>query len=225
MKILLVEDDRKGAIILRKGLEEEGYNVDLAIDGLEAEAALGRQAYDLVILDWLLPGKPGIDVCRDLRRHDATTPVLMLTALDAVEDRIEGLNTGADDYLTKPFAYWELLARINALLRRSAGVRQGLIRVADLTIDPASRRVTRGWRAIDLTTREYEILSALARHAGVVVDKDRLVECIRNEDFGNASNLVEVYISRLRKKIDQGAPVALIRTVRGRGYCLSGELG
>lgn len=103
MKILLVEDDRKGAIILRKGLEEEGYNVDLAIDGLEAEAALGRQAYDLVILDWLLPGKPGIDVCRDLRRRDATTPVLMLTALDAVEDRIEGLNTGADDYLTKPF--------------------------------------------------------------------------------------------------------------------------
>jgi DNA-binding response OmpR family regulator len=220
VRILLVEDDRKGALILSRGLEEEGFTVDLAADGGEAEEALRAVGYDLVILDWLLPGKKGIDVCRDLRRRDASTPVLMLTALDAVEDRIEGLDTGADDYLTKPYAFWELLARIRALLRRSTHTRQALLTVADLTIDPVAHVVTRGGRVIDLTEKEYEILSALAGHAGTVVTRTELTGLFRGEDTENVSNLLDVHVSHLRKKIDGGASTPLIRTERGRGYCL-----
>ena len=223
MRILLVEDDRKGARILSSGLEEEGFTVDLAADGSEAEAALGTVDYDLVILDWLLPGKQGIEVCRDLRRRDASTPVLMLTALDAVEDRIEGLDTGADDYLTKPYAFWELLARIRALLRRSKNARRPLLEVADLTLDPVTHEVTRGGRVIDLTEKEYDILNALARHAGRVMTKTELTGLLWGEDLENVSNLLEVHISHLRKKIDGGAPLPLIRTVRGHGYCLGGD--
>jgi len=223
MRILLVEDDRKGARILSSGLEEEGFTVDLAADGSEAEAALGTVDYDLVILDWLLPGKQGIEVCRDLRRRDASTPVLMLTALDAVEDRIEGLDTGADDYLTKPYAFWELLARIRALLRRSKNARRPLLEVADLTLDPVTHEVTRGGRVIDLTEKEYDILNALARHAGRVMTKTELTGLLWGEDLENVSNLLEVHISHLRKKIDGGASLPLIRTVRGRGYCLGGD--
>jgi len=223
MRILLVEDDRKGALILSRGLEEEGFTVDLAADGSEAEKVLGAVVYDLVILDWLLPGKQGIDVCRDLRRRDASTPILMLTALDAVEDRIEGLDTGADDYLTKPYAFWELLARIRALLRRSTHARQPLIEVADLTLDPVTHDVTRGGRVIDLTEKEYDILNALARHAGRVMTRTQLTGLFWSEDRENVSNLLEAHISHLRKKIDDGTSVALIRTVRGRGYCLGEE--
>jgi len=223
VRILLVEDDRKGALILSRGLEEEGFTVDLAADGSEAEAALGAVAYDLIILDWLLPGKQGIDVCRDLRRRDASTPVLMLTALDAVEDRIEGLDTGADDYLTKPYAFWELLARIRALLRRSKNARRPLLEVADLTLDPVTHEVTRGGRVIDLTEKEYDILNALARHAGRVMTKTELTGLLWGEDIEHVFNLLEVHISHLRKKIDGGASLPLIRTVRGRGYCLGGD--
>jgi len=220
MRILLVEDDRKGALILSRGLTEEGFTVDLATDGNDAEKALDTAVYDIVILDWLLPGKQGIDVCRDFRRRDASTPILMLTALDAVEDRIEGLDTGADDYLTKPYAFWELLARIRALLRRSKRAHQPLIEVADLTLDPVTHDVTRGGRAIDLTEKEYDILNALARHAGSVMTRSQLTELFWSEDRENVSNLLEAHISHLRKKIDDGASVPLIRTVRGRGYCL-----
>jgi len=223
MRILLVEDDRKGARILSSGLEEEGFTVDLAADGSEAEAALGTVDYDLVILDWLLPGKQGIEVCRDLRRRDASTPVLMLTALDAVEDRIEGLDTGADDYLTKPYAFWELLARIRALLRRSKNARRPLLEVADLTLDPVTHEVTRRGRVIDLTEKEYDILNALARHAGRVMTRAQLTELLWGGDLEHGSNLLEVHISHLRKKIDGGASLPLIRTVRGRGYCLGGD--
>ena len=223
MRILLVEDDRKGARILSSGLEEEGFTVDLAADGSEAEAALGTVDYDLVILDWLLPGNQGIEVCRDLRRRDASTPVLMLTALDAVEDRIEGLDTGADDYLTKPYAFWELLARIRALLRRSKHARPPLLKITDLTLDPVTHDVTRGGRVIDLTEKEYDILNALARHAGRVMTRTQLTGLFWSEDRENVSNLLEAHISHLRKKIDDGTSVALIRTVRGRGYCLGEE--
>jgi DNA-binding response OmpR family regulator len=223
MRILLVEDDRKGALILSRGLTEEGFTVDLAVDGSEAEKVLKTVPYDLVILDWLLPGKQGIDVCRDLRRRDAATPILMLTALDAVEDRIEGLDTGADDYLTKPYAFWELLARIRALLRRSKHARSPLLMVADLTLDPVTHEVTRDGRVIDLTEKEYDILNALARHAGRVMMKTELTRLLWGEDLENVSNLLEVHISHLRKKIDDGASILLIRTVRGRGYCLGGE--
>jgi DNA-binding response OmpR family regulator len=220
MRILLVEDDRKGALILSRGLTEEGFTVDLAADGNDAEKALDTVVYDLVILDWLLPRKQGIDVCRDFRRRDAATPILMLTALDAVEDRIEGLDTGADDYLTKPYAFWELLARIRALLRRSKHAHQRLIEVADLTLDPVTHDVTRGGRAIELTEKEYDILNALARHAGSVMTRSQLTELFWSEDRENVSNLLEAHIGHLRKKIDDGASVPLIRTVRGRGYCL-----
>jgi DNA-binding response OmpR family regulator len=220
MRILLVEDDRKGALILSRGLTEEGFTVDLAADGNDAEKALDTVVYDLVILDWLLPGKQGIEVCRDFRCRDASTPILMLTALDAVEDRIEGLDTGADDYLTKPYAFWELLARIRALLRRSKHARRPLIEVADLTLDPVTHDVTRGGRAIDLTEKEYDILNALARHAGSVMTRSQLTDLFWSEDRENLSNLLEAHISHLRKKIDEGVPVPLIRTVRGRGYCL-----
>jgi len=223
MRILLVEDDRKGALILSRGLSEEGFTVDLAADGSEAEVALGTVDYDLVILDWLLPGKQGIEVCRDLRRRDASTPVLMLTALDAVEDRIEGLDTGADDYLTKPYAFWELLARIRALLRRSKNARRPLLKVADLTLDPVTHEVTRGGRVIDLTEKEYDILNALARHAGRVMTKTELTGLLWGEGIEHVFNLLEVHISHLRKKIDGGASLPLIRTVRGRGYCLGGD--
>jgi DNA-binding response OmpR family regulator len=223
VRILLVEDDRKGALILSRGLKEEGFTVDLAADGSEAEVALETVDYDLIILDWRLPGKQGIDVCRDLRRRDASTPVLMLTALDAVEDRIEGLDTGADDYLTKPYAFWELLARIRALLRRSKHARPPLLMVADLTLDPVTHEVTRDGRVIDLTEKEYDILNALARHAGRVMTKTELTGLLWGEDLENVSNLLEVHISHLRKKIDDGASILLIRTVRGRGYCLGGE--
>jgi DNA-binding response OmpR family regulator len=223
MRILLVEDDRKGALILSWGLTEEGFTVDLAADGSEAEEALRTVAYDLVILDWLLPGKQGIDICRDLRRHDASTPILMLTAKDAVEDRIDGLETGADDYLTKPYAFWELLARIHALLRRSKNARPKLLTVADLTLDPLTHEVTRGGRVIDLTEKEYDILNALVGHAGSVLTRTQLMGLLWSEDVKNVSNLLEAHISHLRRKIDDGAATPLLRTVRGQGYCLGGD--
>lgn len=223
MRILIVEDDRKGARILHKGLEEEGFTVDLATDSTEAEQALGTVDYDLVILDWLLPGKQGIDICRDLRRHDASIPILMLTAKDALSDRILGLNSGADDYLTKPYAFWELLARTRALLRRSKHARPPLLKVADLTIDPITHEVTRHGQVIDLTAKEYAILNALAQHAGQVLTRFQLAKHLGHDDAEKASNLLDVYVSHLRKKIDEGSSLPLILTVRGRGYCLRGE--
>lgn len=223
MRILIVEDDRKGARILCGGLEEEGFTVDLVADSREAERRLEAAAYDLVVLDWLLPGKQGIDFCRDLRRRDASIPILMLTARDAVEDRIAGLDTGADDYLTKPYAFWELLARIRALLRRSQHSRAPVLAIADLTLDPVTHEVTRGGRAIELTEKEYDILNALARHAGRVMTKVQLAEHLGHDDPETAANLLEVHISHLRRKIDDGFPTPLIRTVRGHGYCLGGE--
>ncbi len=223
MRILIVEDDQKGARILHKGLEEEGFTVNLATDSREAEQALGTVDYDLVILDWLLPGKQGIDICRDLRHRDASIPILMLTAKDALSDRVSGLNTGADDYLTKPYAFWELLARIRALLRRSKHARPPLLKVADLTIDPITHEVTRRDQVIDLTAKEYAILNALAQQAGQVLTRSQLAKRIGHEDGEHASNLLDVYVSHLRKKIDEGSSLPLILTVRGRGYCLRGE--
>lgn len=223
MKILVVEDDRKGARILQKGLEEEGFAVELAVDGREAERALDGGGYDLVILDWLLPDKPGIDICRDVRTRDASIPILMLTAKDALSDRVAGLNTGADDYLTKPYAFWELLARIRALLRRSLHARPPALRVGDLTVDPVTREVTLRGQVVDLTPKEYAILNALAQQAGHVLTRADLAKHLGYDDADQASNLLDVYISHLRKKVDDGAASPLIRTMRGRGYCLGGE--
>jgi len=218
MRILLVEDDRKAAKLLARGLQEEGFVVDLAITGEEGEEKATVNEYDVIVLDWLLPGKDGVAVCRALRAHEITTPILMLTARDSVADRVSGLRTGADDYLTKPFAFAEVLARINALLRRSRLAQPIVPRVADLTLDPARRRVTRGGITVSLTPKEYAILEVLMRSAGEVVSRTRLAERVWDEASEVLDNLVDVHVSHLRRKIDRGADVALIHTVRGVGY-------
>lgn len=223
MRLLLVEDDRKAARVLKQGLAEEGVVVDLAHTGDEGEYLATTNNYDLIVLDWLLPGKEGIQICRELRAHGLGTPILMLTAKDALQDRVKGLDAGADDYLIKPFAFAELLARIRALVRRGAGSRPAVLRVADLVVDPVSHRVTRGGAPIRLTTKEYAIIEFLARRAGEVVTRTTLGEHIWESEFDNLTNLVDVHISNLRKKIDTGSAVPLIHTVRGRGYRLSEE--
>ncbi len=223
MRLLLVEDDRKAARVLKKGLEEEGFVVDVASSGNEGEYLAAVNEYDLVVLDWLLPGKPGIEVCRHLRDRGFSTPILMLTAKDALADRIAGLDTGADDYLTKPFAFGELLARIRALLRRAEATRPPLLQVGDLTLDPVSHRVTRGGVPVNLTAKEYAVLAFLMRHAGEVVTRTQLGEHVWEAEHDNLTNLVDVHMSNLRKKIDREAAVPLIHTVRGRGYRLAVE--
>lgn len=221
MRLLLVEDDRKAARVLKKGLEEEGFVVDVASSGDEGEYLAAINEYDLILLDWLLPGKPGIEVCRHLRDRGLSTPILMLTAKDALADRITGLDTGADDYLTKPFAFGELLARIRALLRRAEATRSPLLRVGDLRLDPVSHRVTRGGAPVNLTAKEYAILAFLMRHAGEVVTRTRLGEHVWEAEYDNLTNLVDVHVSNLRRKVDRDADVPLIHTVRGRGYRLA----
>lgn len=218
LRLLLVEDDPKAARLLEQGLEEEGFVVDVAHTGDEADERLALADYDLVVLDWLLPGRPGIDLCRSLRTEGGATPILMLTAKDAVADRIAGLDAGADDYLVKPFAFGELLARIRALLRRGHRPRPPVLAVGDLRLDPASHGVTRGGRPVDLTAREYAILEYLMRHAGEVVTRTRLAEHVFEDETDNLTNLLDVHVSHLRKKIDHGAGLPLLRTVRGRGY-------
>jgi DNA-binding response OmpR family regulator len=223
MRVLLVEDDRKAARVLRQGLQEEGFTVDVAHVGDEGEYQAEINQYDVIVLDWLLPGKPGIDVCRDLRARGVTTPILILTAKDAVADRVTGLNTGADDYLTKPFAFVELLARIRALLRRGEAVQTPVLKIGDLVLDPVSHRVTRGDRRVVLTPKEYALLEYLMRHGGRVVTRTELGEHIWQEEHDTLTNLVDVHMSHLRRKVDGGAMTPLIHTVRGHGYRLGAE--
>jgi len=220
MRLLLIEDDRKAARLLAKGLQEEGFVVDVAPTGEDGEEKAAVNEYDLIVLDWLLPGKDGLAVCRALRADATSTPILMLTARDSVADRVSGLSTGADDYLTKPFAFAELLARIRALLRRSRVAQPAVLRVADLTLDPATRRVTRGDGPVILTPREYAILEALMRNAGEVVSRTRLTERVWDDASEVLDNLLDVHVSHLRNKIDHGASVPLIHTIRGVGYRL-----
>ena len=220
MRMLLIEDDRKAAKLLAKGLQEEGFVVDVAATGEAGEEQAAVNEYDVIVLDWLLPGKDGLAVCQALRARDLTTPILMLTARGSLADRVSGLTTGADDYLSKPFAFAELLARIRALLRRSRLARPAVLRVTDLTLDPASRRVTRGGERIGLTSKEYTILEVLMQNAGETVSRTRLVERVWDEGSEVLDNLVDVHVSHLRKKIDRGAGPALIHTVRGFGYRL-----
>lgn len=223
MRVLLVEDDRKAARVLCKGLQEEGFTVDVAHAGDEGEYQAEINQYDVIVLDWLLPAKAGIDVCRDLRARGVTTPILILTAKDAVADRVTGLNTGADDYLTKPFAFVELLARIRALLRRGDAAQTPVLKVGDLVLDPVSHRVTRGDRRVVLTPREYALLEYLMRHGGGVVTRTELGEHIWQEEHDTLTNLVDVHMSHLRRKLDGDAATPLIHTVRGRGYRLGVE--
>jgi DNA-binding response OmpR family regulator len=220
MRVLLIEDDRKAAKLLAKGLQEEGFVVDVASTGEDGEEQATVNEYDVIVLDWLLPGKDGIAVCRMLRARDVSTPILMLTARDSLADRVSGLSTGADDYLTKPFAFAELLARIRALLRRSRLVQPAVLRVEDLALDPASRRVTRAGIPVTLTSKEYAILEVLMRNAGETVSRTRLVERVWDEASDVLDNLVDVHVSHLRKKIDRGGSTPLIHTVRGFGYRL-----
>jgi DNA-binding response OmpR family regulator len=223
MRVLLIEDDRKAAKLLAKGLHEEGFVVDVAPTGEEGEEQAAVNEYDVIVLDWLLPGKDGITVCQSLRARDLTTPILMLTARDGLADRVKGLSTGADDYLTKPFAFAELLARIRALLRRSRNARPAVLRVSDLTLDPASRRVTRAGVSVALTSKEFAILEVLMRSAGEIVSRTSLVERVWNEASEVLDNLVDVHLSHLRKKIDYGDRSPLIHTIRGFGYRLGPE--
>ena len=220
MRILIVDDDRRLCAIIKRGLLEEGYAVDLAYDGEEGEYLAEVNPYDLIILDIMLPGKDGIQICNELRARRVNTPILMLTAKDAVEDRIRGLDTGADDYLVKPFAFSELLARIRALLRRDGMSRSPELKVGDLTLDTITRHVRRGQRSIELTTKEYVVLEYLMRHPDAVVTRTMIEEHAWDYDFDSLSNLVDVYINRLRRKIDNKGEESLIQTVRGAGYRL-----
>ena len=221
MRILLVEDEPDAARILAKGLRRRKYAVDVAADGEEAEYQASVNDYDLIILDVMLPRKDGLDVCRELRAAGSAVPILMLTARDAVQDRIAGLDTGADDYLTKPFDLHELLARVRALLRRGQALRPEKIGVADLTIDTRAHQVERAGRRVELTGKEYALLEYLARRAGEVVSRAEIGEHVWDENFDPFTNLIEVYIQRLRRKIDDGHRLKLIRTLRGEGYALA----
>jgi len=220
MRVLLVEDDRKAARLLTRGLQEEGFVVDVASTGEEGEERATVNEYDVIVLDWLLPGKDGLAVCRTLRASGNSIPILMLTARDSVVDRVSGLKTGADDYLTKPFAFAELLARVRALLRRSRVAHPSVLRVADLTLDPATRRVARAGLSVTLTPREYAILEVLMRASGEVVSRTRLAERVWDEASDVLDNLVDAHVSHLRKKIDRGTGRPLLHTVRGVGYRL-----
>ena len=218
MRILLVEDDEKAARLLARGFREEGFVVDVAGSAEQADQLAFVTDYEVLILDWMLPGKDGVALCRSLRERGLQTPILMLTAKDAIEDRVAGLNAGADDYLTKPFAFEELLARVRALLRRSELTRPALLTLADLTLDPLTHRVTRSNRALDLTPTEYAILALLMRYPGDVISRTRLAEQVWRGDVDGIDNLIEVHVSRLRQKINAPGKERLIHTVRGRGY-------
>jgi two-component system copper resistance phosphate regulon response regulator CusR len=220
MRILLVEDDRRIANFVTKGLRENAYAVDAALDGEAALYQASINCYDAIILDVMLPVKDGFEVCRELRKEGVKTPVLMLTARDAIDDKISGLDFGADDYLTKPFEFGELLARLRALLRRSGEIRPPKIVISDLEIDTVSQTVRRGGREISLTTKEYALLEFLAREQGKVLGRAEIAERVWDENFDAFSNLIDVYIKRLRHKMDVGFAVELIHTRRGAGYIL-----
>jgi DNA-binding response OmpR family regulator len=218
MRILLVEDDEKAARLLARGFREEGFVVDIVSSAEEGDEQAFVTDYELIILDWMLPGRDGLSLCRDLRQRGAQAPILMLTARDALADRVTGLNAGADDYLTKPFAFEELLARARALLRRSELTRPALLTIDDLTVDPLTHKVTRGTRLLELTRKEFSILELLMRRPGEVVSRTRLAEQVWQADVQSIDNLIDVHVSNLRRKIDPPGAAPLLHTVRGRGF-------
>jgi DNA-binding response OmpR family regulator len=220
MRILVVEDSRRLAGIIRRGLQEEGYAVDNAYDGEEAQYMAEATPFDLLVLDIMLPKKDGLTVCRELRAKNVNTLVLMLTAKDPVEDRVIGLDSGADDYLVKPFAFNELLARVRALLRREGLPKTPKLQVGDLTMDVLTRDVWRGERKIELTAKEYSILEYFMRRPNVVVTRTMLGESVWDYEFDGISNIIDVYVRRLRQKLDVDGQGSLIQTLRGAGYRL-----
>ena len=223
MRILVVEDEKKVAGFVKKGLEEESYAVDVAYDGEEAINLLKTYPYDLVILDLMLPKKDGFQVLKEFRESGGDAPVLILTARDSVEDVVKGLDLGADDYLRKPFSFLELLARVRALLRRRKGEPQSVLRVGDLEVNLTDRRVFRGGKEIELTSKEFALLEFLVRNKGRVLTRTMIAEHVWNQSFDSGSNVIDVYINYLRKKIDHGFDKKLIKTIRGVGYMIKDD--
>jgi heavy metal response regulator len=220
MRILVVEDEDAIANFIRQGLTEVGYAVDLAAEGAEALHWISIAEYDTIILDVMLPHLDGLSVCAEIRRRGVHAPVLMVTARDAIDDRVAGLDSGADDYLVKPFAFAELLARIRALLRREPVFKGTLLRVADLEMDTSSRSVQRAGQPIALTSKEYSLLEFLMRHPNQTLTRASIAEHVWNYDFDNLTNLIDVHIFALRRKLDDPHPLKLLHTVRGVGYWL-----
>ncbi len=225
MKLLIVEDDDKTARALAGGLRSEGFSVSLARTGEEGLSLLTAEAFDLVLLDWMLPGRDGIAVLRTLRARSVTTPVLLLTARDTVDDRVLGFESGADDYLIKPFAFAELIARVRALLRRAPATEPLRRRLADLSLDLETRTVFRGERRVELTSREFDLLAYLLRQPGQVVTREMLAKDVWRETkrVTPLDNVIDVHIAHLRRKIDDGRATTLIQTVRGVGFVLREE--
>jgi two-component system copper resistance phosphate regulon response regulator CusR len=223
MRILLVEDEPRVAHFVAKGLRERSYAVDIAVEGESALYQTEVNDYDLIILDVMLPGKDGFEVCRKLRERGIKTPVLMLTARDAVDDRVAGLDSGADDYLVKPFEFKELLARVRALLRRALEFRPSVLQVADLTLNTANHTASRSGKRIGLTAKEYALLEYFALHQGRLLGREEIAEHVWDENFDPMSNVIDVYVRRLRKKVDEGFGHPLIHTRRGAGYIFSVE--
>lgn len=223
MRILLIEDEEKLASFVKRGLKEERYIVDVAGDGEKGLFLAEINTYDLIILDIILPGKDGISVCRELRSKKIDVPILMLTAKSGIKDKVEGLHQGADDYLTKPFIFEELLARVAALLRRKRSDKVSLLKVADLELDQLSHRVSRAGKEIILTAKEYALLEYLMLNANLVVTRTMISEHVWNEEFDSFTNVIDVYVKYLRNKIDKGFKKQLIHTRRGIGYALRGQ--
>jgi len=220
MRVLLAEDDKKTASFVAKALKEVAFAVDCVRDGDDALAALERTPYDVVVLDIMLIGRDGLSVLKQMRARGNRTPVLLLSARGAVNERVEGLNAGAEDYLSKPFALEELIARVRALLRRGGETKTTVLRVGDLTLDTLSRVAERGGRKIELTTREYRLLEYLMRSAGRVCSRMMILEKVWDYDFDPGSNLVDVYVGKLREKIEDGAGGKLLQSIRGEGYMI-----
>ena len=223
MRILVIEDEAKVASFIRRALEEENYAVDVSADGAKGLEMGLSGSYDLVILDLMLPGVLGLEILKELRKEKIQAPVLILTARSQVDQRVKGLDAGADDYLTKPFAIEELLARVRALLRRGSGEATGHIQVEDLVLNPATREVTRGGQRIELTAKEYALLEYMMRNAGRVLTRPMIAEHVWKLDFDTFTNVIDVYVNYLRNKIDRGREPKLIHTVRGSGYVLKAE--
>jgi two-component system OmpR family response regulator len=220
MRLLIVEDEIKLANVLRRGLEQEGYAVDAVADGSDAIWMASENDYDCIVLDVMIPGQDGIEVCRALRSRSVWTPIIIVTARGAVQDKVRGLDVGADDYLTKPFSFEELVARVRALIRRGAVERPAELMIGELSLDPARRRVVRGGREISLTPKEFSLLEFFMRHPGEVLTRTRIREHVWDWSFEGSSNVVDVYVRYLREKIDRPFPTPLIRTVRGVGYAI-----
>ncbi len=223
MRVLIVEDEERTAALVRRGLRERGIAADLAGRGEDAVWMTRATAYDAVVLDVMLPGIDGFETCRQLRDQGTWAPVLLLTARDGVEDRVAGLDGGADDYLTKPFAFAELLARLRALVRRAPARRPPVLEVGDLRLDPAERRAWRGPTEVRLSTKEFALLEAFMRHPGEVLSRLRLLETAWDDDYDNRSNVIDVYVGYLREKVDRPFGAASLETVRGAGYRLRAD--